>query len=197
MSKAIDFRNVDFVTFLKVSEPLVKTARRLGQCTKDNAVVTHAGQELFVRLGEQLKEWYRLVAAAGIATRERPWISHDEATRLAARALYDAAGYYADQSVPFDLEEFTRRLTLAVDLLQEICALDRETVTLDQAAGMVNRRKRTLERYKIHPKHPLPDPDIEGGGGKADEWYWSTIRPWLEQVWNRKLPEKCPSLRGR
>jgi hypothetical protein len=68
-------------------------------------------------------------------------------------------------------------------------------VTLDQAAAMVSRSKRTLEHYKRHKTKQLPDPDSSGGGGRADEWKWSTIRPWLEQVFNRKLPERYPRRR--
>ncbi len=65
-------------------------------------------------------------------------------------------------------------------------------VTLDQMALMVNRKKRTLENYKGHKKNPLPPPDIEGGGGKPDEWEWSEIRPWLERTFKRSLPEEYP-----
>jgi hypothetical protein len=62
-------------------------------------------------------------------------------------------------------------------------------VTLDQAAAMVHRSKRTLEHRKRGP-NPLPDPDLEGGGGKPHEWKWGTIRPWLEQEFGKKLPER-------
>jgi hypothetical protein len=63
-------------------------------------------------------------------------------------------------------------------------------VTLDQAAAMVQRSKRTLEH------DPLPEPDIEGGGGKPNEWAWSTIRPWLQRMFGRLLPDRLPSKRN-
>lgn len=69
-------------------------------------------------------------------------------------------------------------------------------VTLDQAAATVSRSKRTLEKFKDHSRHPLPTPDIEGGGGKADEWDWDNIRPWLESEYNRQLPKKFSAKRS-
>ena len=65
-------------------------------------------------------------------------------------------------------------------------------VTLDQAAGIVKRSKRTLEKKLTRRNNPLPPPDIEGGGGKANEWDWAKLRPFLEQEYGKKLPEKFP-----
>ena len=70
--------------------------------------------------------------------------------------------------------------------------LDR--VTLDQAAAMVNRSKRTLERYKTADK--LPTPTVEGGGGRSGLWDWSVIRPWLMKEFNVILPERFPARRA-
>lgn len=68
-------------------------------------------------------------------------------------------------------------------------------VSLDGMAALVNRSKRTLERLKTRKHNPLPAPDIEGGGGKRDEWLWSKVRPWLEQEFARRLPERFPTFR--
>jgi hypothetical protein len=68
-------------------------------------------------------------------------------------------------------------------------------VKLDQIAAIVSHGKRTLERLKGRQPNPLPDPDIEGGGGKADEWRWDRIRPWLEAEYKRSLPEQFPGWR--
>lgn len=65
-------------------------------------------------------------------------------------------------------------------------------VTLDRMAAHVNRSKRTLERLKSRKNNPLPSPDIEGGGGKPDEWEWLKIKPWLEEEYGRKLPSQFP-----
>jgi hypothetical protein len=62
-------------------------------------------------------------------------------------------------------------------------------VTLQQAAALVRRSKRTLEKYK----EKMPLPRVEGGGGKPAEWAWSEIRPWLEKAFDRKLPERFPA----
>lgn len=62
-------------------------------------------------------------------------------------------------------------------------------VTLQQAAAIVSRSKRTLEKYKA--KMPLPS--ISDGGGKPDEWLWSELRPWLEEYSGRNLPNRFPA----
>lgn len=70
---------------------------------------------------------------------------------------------------------------------------DTQTVRLSQCAGIVNRSKRTLERWKTHDT-AFPTPEVIGDDGKPDEWKWSTIRGYLERKCNRKLPERFPSL---
>lgn len=65
-----------------------------------------------------------------------------------------------------------------------------DLVTLDQAAAIVNMSKRTLERYKT--KGALPSPAVEGGGGKADRYDWTTMRAWLIETFKIDLPEKFP-----
>jgi hypothetical protein len=73
-------------------------------------------------------------------------------------------------------------------------------VTLDQAAALVNRSKKTLERYLRSPKSEakrMPEPDVEGGGGEPHEWKWSTIRPWLEATFGKELPALLPSRSSR
>jgi hypothetical protein len=68
-----------------------------------------------------------------------------------------------------------------------------QLVTLDQIAAAVHRSKRTLEKYKTRERNPLPSPDVEGGGGKPDEWKWLTVRRWLEDEFKHDLPERFPS----
>ncbi len=65
-------------------------------------------------------------------------------------------------------------------------------VTLSQAAAVVSRGKRTLERWaREDPEFPLPD--VDGGGGKPNEWKWTRLRPYLEAKTERNLPEWFPS----
>lgn len=61
-------------------------------------------------------------------------------------------------------------------------------VTMDQMAAVVNKSKRTLERW------PLPPPDVKGGNGRANEWIWSKVRSVLEDCSGRSLPERFPRL---
>jgi hypothetical protein len=69
-------------------------------------------------------------------------------------------------------------------------------VTLDQAAAWVNRAKKTLERRVNKEGSDAPLPEVEGGSGRAHEWRWSVLRPWLEKTYGKKLPGRLPS-RGR
>jgi hypothetical protein len=73
-----------------------------------------------------------------------------------------------------------------------VMTLPDQYVTLDQVAALVNRSKKTLERLLADEKSKMPKPDVEGGGGKPHEWLWSKLRPWLEEKFNRKLPEHFP-----
>jgi hypothetical protein len=74
-------------------------------------------------------------------------------------------------------------------------ARDEQYVTLNQAASLVNRSKKTLERYLKNRKYKhkkMPTPCVKGTGGKPHEWRWSVLRPWLEKEFGRKLPERFP-----
>jgi hypothetical protein len=68
-------------------------------------------------------------------------------------------------------------------------------VTLDQMAAMVNRVKKTLEREMNSHDSDMPEPDVEGGGGKPHEWRWDRIGPWLETKFARPLPKRFPTAR--
>ncbi|MCA9070450.1 MAG: hypothetical protein KDA84_16070, partial [Planctomycetaceae bacterium] len=62
--------------------------------------------------------------------------------------------------------------------------------------AVVPKSKRILERYKNDPKRKsfnMTQPSVVGGGGKADEWEWTEIRPWLEETFGKKLPERFPT----
>jgi hypothetical protein len=102
-------------------------------------------------------------AAAPAAANGRPTPSGTEAPRHPEAPQPEAPAVPAVRSdAPGDHEAETHRPDL---------------VTLSQAAGMVHKTKRTLERWKTQGK--LPDPAVEGGGGKADLWDWKTLRPVL------------------
>jgi hypothetical protein len=69
-------------------------------------------------------------------------------------------------------------------------------VTLDQAAALVNRSKKTLERLLRQPRSEatrMPDPDVVGTGGRPHEWRWGRLRPWLETAFGKSLPPALPS----
>ena len=66
-----------------------------------------------------------------------------------------------------------------------------DVVTLDQIGAVVGRKGTSMRRYK----GDWPDPVLPGGGGKAEHWRWCDVRPWLENKYGRKLPERYPRLR--
>lgn len=63
-----------------------------------------------------------------------------------------------------------------------------QLVTLDQAAAMVRRSKRTLEKYRDR----LPDPRVWGGGGRPHLYAWGELRAVLVRVFGTRLPERFP-----
>lgn len=72
-------------------------------------------------------------------------------------------------------------------------------LTLDQIGALIGRSKRSMERYlykmpDTHPHH-LPEPDMEGGGGRPHMWLYSTIRPWIVKVFGLELDPDRPTPR--
>lgn len=65
-------------------------------------------------------------------------------------------------------------------------------VLRDQMAVICGKTKKTIARWLKADRLPLPD--VEGGGGKADQWIWANVRPHLERLSGRTLPETFPSL---
>ena len=116
------------------------------------------------------------------------------------------AAHALDESAPgfmAMLDDGERMLTAAMQWANQQAAETTERtaneddikqyVTLDRLAAIVGRSKRTLEKLRTRKANPLPDPDIDGGGGKPNEWVWSMIRPWLEAEYKRVLPEHFPA----
>jgi hypothetical protein len=86
--------------------------------------------------------------------------------------------------VPCQPEE-SKELVPAPDTVERL-------VTLNQMAALVNKTKRTLEKYK----DKLPLPRVHGREGRASEWAWSEVRPVLERLFGRPLPEHFPQFVG-
>jgi hypothetical protein len=63
-------------------------------------------------------------------------------------------------------------------------------IQLDEAAALVKRQKKTLERALAAGR--MPQPDIEGGGGKPHEWEYLKLKPWLEMTYGKRLPLRPP-----
>jgi hypothetical protein len=69
-----------------------------------------------------------------------------------------------------------------------------DMIDLDQAAALVNRRKRTLQRYISDQKKHFPLPAVQGSGGKKSEWRYAELKIWLEKEFDRKLPDRPPHI---
>lgn len=118
------------------------------------------------------------------------------------KAMWLMPGTTAPPPMPQNLAEIDK-IRAAVDEAMRWCDENEDAtnddatveclVTLQQAAAMVSRSKKTLERRKKN----MPIPKVSGGGGKPDEWEWSELRPWLEKEFERKLPERFPADRLR
>lgn len=86
-----------------------------------------------------------------------------------------------------------KRIRIAEELQKtEVTDAPTDHVTLLQCAGIIKKSKRTLERWK-EDDTKFPTPEVIGENGTADEWLWTTIRPYLETKSKRKLPMIFPS----
>lgn len=89
-----------------------------------------------------------------------------------------------DESTPVPVEESHSRCVQGRPRHHE------DHVTLSQAAAIIGRSKEALRHYR-----DLPAPVVAGGGRQRSLYSWAEMRPWLERTFNRKLPERFPSLR--
>jgi hypothetical protein len=97
-------------------------------------------------------------------------------------------------------QDLVARLSAELTRLQEVLSSIASTnsampkqrvealITLDQAAAVVHRSKRTLQRYLTK----MPDPRVPGGGGRPSLWAWSELRLWLQKTFLIDLPEEFP-----
>jgi hypothetical protein len=89
-----------------------------------------------------------------------------------------------------------RRITIIETRLSEDAAefaSASQYVTLDSVAVFIGRNKDTLRRW-MKDDSSAPSPAVEGGGGKAHEYRWVDLRPWLAEKVGRILPERFPDL---
>ena len=66
--------------------------------------------------------------------------------------------------------------------------LQRQLVTLDQISAIVQKSKRTMERWRKH----MPAPAVAGRRNFPSRWDWRVIRPWLMDHFYMLLPERYP-----
>lgn len=95
----------------------------------------------------------------------------------------------ADEMARFiaELKLLLTRYTLAGPAAGDAGTPPRQLVTLDQAAAMIRRRKRTLYHHEGRPA-----PVVPGGRGRAALYEWADLRPWLERLSGMTLPARFP-----
>jgi len=162
---------------LREWELLLETARRVVADAMKNAK-PGPWRGLLVEIGDGL------IGDAGAAKAAKEWEDWDSklSKAIGAEAAMDAT----EQAVNGNL---------AATSAEPVDAPLDQMVTLDQMAALVSKSKSTLRlRYD---RCELPDPDVKGGGGKRHEWKWSRVRPVLEELFKRSLPELLPNWRQR
>ena len=125
--------------------------------------------------------------AAGMKPEPSPMLSRDSLTD---------EGFDDSTMPPLNSDRASARTTVGVPTEMEAnpsASPWQALVTLDQAAAMVHRSKRTLERHKT--RGTLPAPAVEGGGGRADLYEWTILRPWLTGEFGIQLPDRYPTRR--
>jgi hypothetical protein len=192
---------------------LLQSRRKFLRATL-NGRGTQSSDARYFKYECSLGELRRLLAAAGYFTKHRRSFDTEE-EMLADAALHTLAKEIGERpkapltaSTPVPLLGETSAALLA-EVLKDVeeflrpapvestatLAETEQYVTLDQAAAIVNRTKRTLRRRLNAKNSAMPRPDVDGGGGKPDEWKWSALRPWLESEFGKRLPTKYPSRR--
>jgi hypothetical protein len=155
------------------------------------------GQDAAVRAIDELaRQTLNLLAGKSeVHPDVNPHIEESDLPDPVQQGLHDLYGYLKSPSFNQEVLFPEKRGPYRRFLSELVALLDVPTgyVRLSQMAAIVHRSPRTLEKYKSRRRDPLPDPDVPGGGGKADEWLWSRVRPWLEQQFGRRLPEKFPA----
>ena len=162
---------------LKEYEPATRNIRPPGR-----AVVTSCGEsDLLARsvvllIAEKVESWYSVCQEA---------YGDDDAIEHFSEVFCNSWTWSKSELERLWAEAGAEYLDTARDS-------DFFTVTLLQAAAVVSKGKRTLERWQQKdPKFPLPD--VEGGGGLSNEWKWSRLRPYLEKRTGKTLPQRFPS----
>jgi hypothetical protein len=69
--------------------------------------------------------------------------------------------------------------------------ITKQVVTTSEAAAAAGISTETLLRHVANER--IPPPDFPGEPGQAHRWYWENLRPDLEKVARRPLPERFPA----
>jgi len=101
--------------------------------------------------------------------------------------------YAARLNLTIGRHRVVRIRSAILDAKRETAPAAPQYVSRDQLALICGlRSKKTIERWLEDGK--LPPPDIEGGGGKPDQWIWATVREALATETRKILPERFPSM---
>jgi len=137
-------------------------------------------------LAKDLGEYRRM---KGGSIKCRTGLYRGSPTWSSVSTFKEARSRWKDDMTPF--RAYVAKRASGGDVTPEENELPECLVTLQQAAAMVSRSKRTLERLK--GKRDFPRPKVPGGGGKPNEYAWSEMRSFLEKEYKRRLPKHFPA----
>lgn len=183
-----------------------ESIKEIGGLAADDNLASSESQVAFLQAHDEYRQGGRSTCPEIVAIHQRHNLEWETLTGIGPlgtlddwRAAGHAAGAPADAIQGCDIDKLARFIVpwaIARRVATEAADAKDETpidfVTLLQCAAMVNKSKRTLERWKENDP-AFPSPEVIGDNGRADEWRWATIRTYLETKGNRRLPQTFPA----
>ena len=191
----IEFGNDDYADILKLSDRIGTIQESLGLPVFLKCETRKAPEKYLVQIGGMVGYVSKLLVVR---------VYDPENQDSGIQNAFPKGGWNPDGS---EVTQSNDRMIELLDRSIRFVALERQAdvlanhqtiepptdyVTLLQCAGMVNKNKRTLERWKTNDT-TFPTPEVIGSNGTADEWLWTTIKPYLEVKASRNLPVIFPA----
>lgn len=150
------------------------------------AIVGELGRRIDRGFEELMKAWVK-DPRSGLAP-------EDQQTAILDSRIQELVRHWYDKKVDGDLW-WKGMLSVwrgIATRLKSIPGIDDDTsqlVTLDQMAARIKKKKRTLEGWKTKDSD-FPLPAVEGGGGRADLYYWPRAVEYLRKKSGIQLPDR-------
>lgn len=154
------------------------------------AVVGELGQRTNRGFEELMKAWVK-DPRSGLAP-------EDQQTAILDSRIQELVRHWYDKKVDGDLWwkgmlSVWRGIAIRLKLDSGNDYDPSQLVTLDQMAAWVKRKKRTLEGWKTKDRD-FPLPAVEGGGGRANLYYWPDAVGYLREKSGLQLPDRVADI---